>query len=72
VREQHTAVIAQANTTAAPDKKAPDPQKKDGRSDEPRQPEAPPGQNDKKPPPRDFVPSEKIDADKAVDFPVDI
>jgi hypothetical protein len=45
-------------------------------------PRTPPGDSDKKagpekskepaPPFEDFVPSEKIDADKAVDFPVDI
>jgi len=32
----------------------------------------PPQQEGKQPPPRDFVPSEKIKADKAVDFPADI
>jgi hypothetical protein len=71
VRGQHRAVIAQAGTTAAPDKKAPDLQKKDGGSGETQEQEKP-KQQDIKPPPKDFVPSEKIDADKAVDFPSDI
>jgi hypothetical protein len=69
---EHCVRIAQARQADAPPRQEPAPQKKDSVSGDTRKPEAPPGQKDKKPPPGDFVPSEKIDADKAVDFPVDI
>jgi len=69
---EHCVRFAQARQADAPPPQKPAPQKKDSASGDARKPEAPPGQNEKKPPPRDFVPSEKIDADKAVDFPVDI
>lgn len=51
--------------------------KKSGRSEETsttteKQKTTTPQQAEKKSPLKDFVPSEKIDADKAVDFPADI
>jgi hypothetical protein len=69
---EHCVRLTQARQADAPPRQEPAPQKKDSASGDTRKPEAPPGQKDKKPPPGDFVPSEKIDADKAVDFPVDI
>jgi hypothetical protein len=60
---EHCVRLAQAKQADAPPRQEPAPQQKDSVSGDTRKPEAPPG---------DFVPSEKIDADKAVDFPVDI
>src|SRR5512139_2284634 len=64
--------LAQAEKADVSPKKDPGPEKKDGTPGDTRTQEEPSQQKDKKPPPKDFVPSEKIDADKAVDFPADI
>jgi len=65
-------IFVQAEKAADPEKKEPGPEKKDSTSGDTRKQEEPSQQKDKKPQPKDFVPSEKIDADKAVDFPADI
>lgn len=69
---EHCIRLTQAGQADAPPRQEPAPPKKDSASGDTRKPEATPGKDEKKPPPRDFVPSETIDADKAVDFPVDI
>jgi hypothetical protein len=55
-----------------PPEQAPTPEQKDNTSRDPQKREDTSQPANKKPPPRDFVPSEKIDADKAVGFPADI
>jgi hypothetical protein len=69
---EHCLRFAQARQADTPPQQKPAPQKQDSASGDTRKQEAPPGQKETKPPPKDFAPSEKIDADKAVDFPVDI
>jgi hypothetical protein len=63
--------IVQKNQTTIPDQQQPKPSQQDKNS-EGKQKTTPPEQREKKVPVKDFVPSEKIKADKAVDFPADI
>lgn len=65
-------LLAQQGQSTAPDRKEPTPEKQDTTTEKAGQNKEAPQQKDKKPPPRAFVPSEKIDADNAVDFPADI
>lgn len=69
----HPSVLAAEQVqTTAPDKKQSTPEKEDTTKERGQQDGEPPQQRDKKPPLKEFVPSEKINADKAVDFPADI
>lgn len=63
--------IAQNNQKTIPDRKQSDTPRQDKNS-EGKQKTTSPQQREKKVPLKDFVPSEKIKADKAVDFPADI
>ena len=69
---RHPGLIAQRAQTTTPDRKEPAPAKQDATPQMTEQTRGAPEQSDKKSPPKNFVPSEKIDADKAVDFPADI
>ncbi len=69
---RHPDLLAQRAQTTIPDRKEPASGKKDAASQTTEQTTGAPEQKDKKSPPKNFVPSEQIDADKAVDFPADI
>lgn len=66
------ALTAEQVQPPAPEKKQSAPEKVDTKNAQGEQEEKPSQQTDKKKPPKDFQPTEKIDADKAVDFPADI
>jgi hypothetical protein len=63
--------IVQKNQTTISDQQQPKPSQQD-KNAEGKQKTTSPQQREKKVPVKDFVPSEKIKADKAVDFPADI
>lgn len=69
---RHVTVLVQRTQTTVPDKKEPPSATQDTAAGAEGKNKDAPRQKDTSPAPKDFVPSEKIDADKAVDFPVDI
>jgi len=69
---RHPDLLAQRAQTTIPKRKEQASGKKDAASQTTEQTTEAPEQKDKKSPPKNFVPSEKIDADNAVDFPADI